>query len=288
MRKIAQQFPTYSDFNFVSMFTWNNDDAISITDLNGNLVVRFSDYESGDIFLSFLGSTKLSDTIQKLLNYCVDKGLEPKLRLIGSSVIDKLTESERRKFLVQEDRDNHDYILSASFLSDISKSHSQKRTKYRHFEREHGNRAKFHILDLGLSSTQNEIQELLIEWQQIRLKNDDEVLREFSAIRRSLKHAVELNMLGYGTYVDNKLVAFTLFEIVHDKTAMLHFGKSNTTYIGSNETHHNQMASYLVSIGIEFMNNEQDLGVEGLRHSKLASQPVGFLKKYTISLAPKK
>ncbi|HSX52977.1 MAG TPA: phosphatidylglycerol lysyltransferase domain-containing protein [Patescibacteria group bacterium] len=285
LRKVAEEFPTYSDFNFVSMFTWDNEGTISVADLYGNLVVQFSDYGTGDIFLSFLGVNKISDTIDTLLKYCTENGIEKKLRLIGQSVIDSLTESESKKYEIEDDRDNHDYILSASLMSDIANAAPQKRTKYRHFTREHGHKAVSRLLDLGSNSAIQEIDNLLLEWQKIRSKNDNEVVREFSAIRRALVHADALNMVGYGTYVDNQLVAFTLFEIVHNKTAMLHFGKINTSFTGANEAHHNRLANYLVSLGIEFMNNEQDLGVEGLRHAKMASQPVDFLKKYTISLA---
>jgi hypothetical protein len=284
LRKIAQEFPTYSDFNFVSMFTWNNDGNISVADFNGNLVVRFSDYENGEIFLSFLGINKLANTIETLLEYCVKNNMEPRLRLIGQSIIDNLPKSVARRYQIQADRDNHDYILSTELLADLNKAHQRKRSKLRHFEREYGSKAQYRELDLTINSTILEIDNLLLDWQKIRLKKDSDVRREFTAIKRSLTHASELNMLGYGTYVDKKLVAFTLLEIVHNKTAMLHFGKSNTTLTGSSEAHHNQMASYLVSKGIEFMNNEQDLGIEGLRHAKMSSQPVKFLKKYTVSL----
>jgi hypothetical protein len=283
MREIVKEFPTYSDFNFVSLFTWDNDGAISIADLFGNLVVKFSDYTTDEVFLSFLGINRISETIDTLLSYSAEHGIETKLRLIGQSVIDMIPNSDRGKYIVEEDRDNHDYILSASLLSDINKAHSQKRTKYRHFEREHGANAEYRVLDLSSDATLTKIEELLLEWQKVRLKSDNDVSREFSAIRRALKHAEELNMSGYGTYVDKQLVAFTLFEIVHRETVMLHFGKSNTKYTGLNEFHHNGLASYLVSMGIDFMNNEQDLGIEGLRHAKTASQPIDFLKKYTIS-----
>jgi hypothetical protein len=50
LREMAQRFPPYSDFNFVSMYTWNTDEVIGVAHLHQNLVVRFSDYESDRVF----------------------------------------------------------------------------------------------------------------------------------------------------------------------------------------------------------------------------------------------
>ncbi len=288
MRKIAEEFPTYSDFNFVSLFTWNNDGSISITYLNGNLIVKFSDYTNGEVFLSFLGVNRILNTINLLLNYCTENNIEPKLRLIGQSVVDALSGEDRDKYRIEEDRDNHDYILSAANMADLTKIDPRKRTKYNHFLRKHGNHAVCRELNLNSESTHIEIKQLLVDWQRTRGRSDIETEREFAAINRCLMNSKELNIHGYGTYVRDKLTAFTLFELVHNKTAMLHFGKSNINIKGSNEHLQHNLAKYLQILDVELMNNEQDLGIEGLRNSKKASLPVYFLKKYTISLAPKK
>lgn len=283
LRSIAASYPTYSDFNFVSLFTWDHDDSIYVSNLNNNLVIQFKDYTSEDVFLSFLGINKLALTIEVLLDYSKKNGIKTHLSLIGQSIIDELTDYEKRKYVIEEDRDNHDYILSTILLSDIERNHPQKRTKYRKFEREFGNMARFNKLDLSSQKVISDIEELLISWKKIRLKDDIDVYREYTAIHRALLNVDILDLLGFGTYVDDELIVFTLYEIVHNNTAMLHFGKSNTKYVGSSETHHIKMANFMFSEGVTYMNNEQDLGIKGLRHSKMASQPTHFLKKYKIS-----
>jgi hypothetical protein len=285
LREIAEQFPPYSDFNFVSLFTWDTEGSIALATLHNNIVIRFSDYSDGSEFLSLLGINELVKTIDEVFKHCEQNGLTPELKLIGEAVIEALPESAAYKYIVNEDRDNHDYILSAINMSDLTKLHPAKRTKYNRFVREYGEKSECIQLDLQTFEVRNEIKQLLKEWQIERGRNDSEVKKEFIAINRCLEHATELNMMGYGTYISNKLVGFTLFELVNNKTAMLHFGKTNTAHKGANEHLQHNLAKYLKTLDVELMNNEQDLGIEGLRKSKEASLPVDFLKKYTITPA---
>ncbi len=284
LQAIASQFPPYSDYNFVSLFTWDTDSAIGIARLNDNLVVRFSDYHDGAQFMSLLGINNLSETIEVILAYCREAGLPTELRLVGEAVIEALPPEVKAQYEIQEDRDNHDYILSAVNMSDINQFHPKKRTKYNRFVREYENRFVCQQLNLDSPAVHEEIRQLLVDWQNIGKQAMEDAEREFAAINRCLKHHNELNILGYGTYVDSRLVAFTLFEIFHNKTAMLHFGKSDIHHKGSNEHLQHNLAKFLKGIDIELMNNEQDMGIEGLRKSKEASLPVSFLKKYTIAV----
>ena len=283
LRKIAERFPPYSDINFVSLFTWDTGGDIALSNLNDNLIVRFSGYTDDDNFLSLLGDNKIPETIDVLLDGCKKLGLKSELKLIGESVVDAIPLTDRDKYSIDEDRDNHDYILSATNMSDISSFHPKKRTKYNRFMNEQGEHALCKELDLTSYQARTDIELLLKEWQHLRNKNDEDVKKEFEAIDRCLKNAEELNILGYGTYIKDKLIAFTLFEVVHNKTAILHFGKTHTGHVGANEHLQHKLAKYIASLGIELMNNEQDLGIEGLRKSKESSRPVNFLKKYKIS-----
>ena len=46
LEKYISSFPPYSDFNFMSLLTWNTDDCILVSKLFGNLVIQFDDYIS--------------------------------------------------------------------------------------------------------------------------------------------------------------------------------------------------------------------------------------------------
>lgn len=282
LREIAGQFPPYSDFNFVSMFTWNNDGLVAVSLLNDNLVVRFSGYADGEIFYSILGETKLEKSIDTIFAY-LKKSEEPQiLKLVGEVVINSLSLAALKKYRITEDHDNHDYILSTSRQSDLANFHKKKKKAHRLLMDEHGQHIEAKEIDLSDSTKQEEIFSLLHDWDAIKPRDHQEAAREYGAIRNCLKHAKELNILAFGTYIRGKLVAFTLFEIVHDKTAIAHFGKANTNITGVSAHFEHNLANFLAGLDVALMNDEQDLGIEGLRISKKSYKPVGYLKKFTI------
>ena len=69
LEKFTSKFPPYSDFNFVSMWAWDTKGEMQISQLNGNLVVQFTDYINGKPFFSFLGDSLVLDTIKTLLDF---------------------------------------------------------------------------------------------------------------------------------------------------------------------------------------------------------------------------
>ena len=58
IEEINKKFPPYSDFNFVSMWCWDIKGEMHISILHDNLVVKFTDYLTGDPFFSFFGNNK--------------------------------------------------------------------------------------------------------------------------------------------------------------------------------------------------------------------------------------
>lgn len=74
IEQFTSKFPPYSDFNFVSMWSWDIKGEMRVSQLNDNLVVRFTDYLTGEPFYSFLGNNKVNDTAEKLLEI---KNLSP-------------------------------------------------------------------------------------------------------------------------------------------------------------------------------------------------------------------
>ena len=283
LEEIAKKFPPYSDFNFVSLFTWDLDEKAAVSNLNDNIVVRFSDYSNGELFYSILGDNDLESSIDTIFKYCAWSNAEQQLKLVGEIVVNSLPLSALRKYRISEDRANHDYILSTQNHSNLDTFHKKKRKKFHQFVDTHGERITTKELDLDDNSNREHIHKLLIDWEDIRPRDAEEIMRELNAIDRCLRYANVLNISAYGSFVDGKMVAFTIFEIVHNKTAIAHFGKANTTISGANEHFEHALGNFLASLDIALINNEQDLGIKGLRKSKKSYKPVGYLKKYTIS-----
>ncbi len=285
LEAITNQFASYSDFNFVSLFSWDTEGKIAVSQLNQNLVVKFTDYINNDIFYSFLGTNEIEDTVAKLIEHSAAAGHKAYLSLIPEAVIENLPDKTRESLAISEDRDNHDYILSVSELVTFSTNKFRgKKNLYNRFMKTYGQNAENQELDLSDPEIKSQLMEVLEQWSRARQKTDAETRNEFVAIKRCLQHQGQLDAKGFGTYIDGKLVAFTLFELTKNNEAIIHFDKANTDYVGVFEHLKHSFAKHLSSLDVETINYEQDLGIPGLRQAKESYRPVKFLKKYTVTI----
>src|SRR5262249_54456852 len=77
----VKQFEPYSDFNFVSMWSWNTTGDFEVSWVGDNLAVIFNDYSTNQRFLSFIGVDEVDVTARTLLGYARSRGLVEELRL---------------------------------------------------------------------------------------------------------------------------------------------------------------------------------------------------------------
>ena len=112
IEKINVKYPPYSDFNFVSMWSWDIKGEMRISQRYGNLVVRFTDYLTGEPFYSFLGNNKVNETTKELLELSKKEGLKLQLKLVPE---DSLTGLDPNKFRAEE-KNFTDWLLSTKAM----------------------------------------------------------------------------------------------------------------------------------------------------------------------------
>ena len=280
VEKITSKYPPYSDFNFVSMWSWDIKGEMRLSILNGNLVVRFTDYITGDPFYSFLGNNKTNETAETLLELSRAEELELKLKLVPE---DSMKNIDTSKFEVTEDKDHFDYVLSAELLKDFSSPNSLVQRKKRgvnSLRREHS--PSVEMLDLNNKDHREKIFEFIRE----SMPDEKVIEREFLAISRFLESYRDPNCIIMGAFIKSKLVGFCFTEILKNKFANFHFWKADTkTYKSLYSFLLQEKARLLGSkYASEFINIEQDLGIENLRKWKASFGSKFFLKKYVIAL----
>jgi len=280
LQAMANNFPS-SDFNFAGLFTWDVGGIVTVSSLNGNLVICASDYLTHDKFYSFIGSNKVDETIKTIIDYAEEHGEDTTLKLIPESVAAHIKQTGIHQ--VNEDRDNHDYIYSVGDLAELKGGkYRKKRSILYGFTREHGSRVRQKELDLEDKNIREDIQKVMSKWQQSRKKSGGEVRDEFTAIQKALEHHQVLGLRAYGVYDNADLIAFLIFEILPGKVAIGHFEKADTRYKGIFEHLKHNLARHLDSLDIKTFNTEQDLGIKGLRKSKESLHPTTYIKKCTI------
>lgn len=282
IERIIRKYPPYSDYNFVSLWTYNTQDKNEISLLNNNLVVRFHDYQTREPFYSFLGNHKVKKTIYTLLDYAKIKGIKQELRLIPEIAV--LTREDIfNKYYLKEDRDNFDYILSIDKLGKLKgNKYGPKRNFINRFIKKYPSHTVT-ILDLKNTQTQQIIKGLFYKWEKRQGKNRTETDNELRALKRLLSHLSQTNFLSVGIYKGKNLLGFSINEIGHNQHAFLHFEKADIAYTGIYQYLKQVTALHLRKKGSIYINYEQDLGIPGLRKAKESWRPVKYLKKYLIS-----
>lgn len=280
IEKFTSKFSPYSDYNFISLWSWNVEDRVLISTFKDCLILKFDDYVSREPFYSFLGTTKIVETAQILVEHAKQTGLKPHLKLIPEIIVTSKPEI-RNIFRVEEDRDNFDYIYLINQL--ISLDGNKLRSK-----RNFVNRFKKHyhftskLLNFKSEIHQQEMLQLFEIWRKARLIDPMEVKNELMAIKRFFQLKEFSNLLIVGVYINGRLISFSINEILNHGYAINLFEKGDIEFEGIFSYLKHLTALYLSRKGCQFLNHEQDLGIPGLRQSKMSYAPKFFLKKYII------
>lgn len=283
---LYEHYEPYSDFNFISLFSWNIDDKAEISLLNDNLVIRLKDYTQDGYFFTFIGDIAVLDTINTLLAYLETIKQGPVLKLIPEFILESLLhQTESLPFKIEEDRDQFDYIYSVDKLIHLkSGEFKKKRNLITNLRKRMNDQQRIQTIDINDAEVFKSIMDLTKEWISYKIRknksvNDDEI----KGLIRVKTFANYSKLLNIGIYDGAKLIAFSINEIIHKNYAITHFEKSNPNYTGAGELLLHSTALELKDKRVEYLNFEQDLGEANLRTAKNLWRPIKFLKKYTIT-----
>lgn len=185
-------------------------------------------------------------------------------------------------YVIVEDRTYADYVYDAEKLRTFSgKKYHKKKNNYNYFKRTYEGRYEFRLLHKDSIS---EIMEYLEKWKLHKESSEDHefIDSEIVGVKYILENEQYLDYKVGAVYIDNKLEAFTIgnyYDI--EDMVYLPVEKANPNIRG--------LYQYICS---EFLkqafpnagkeNREDDMGIEGLRKSKMSYNPIYMVKKYTI------
>ncbi len=283
VQKHLTNFLPYSDYNFVSLWSYDTKQQIQISYLHENLIVRFQDYLKGQPFYSFLGTSEISSMCKLLIERSARENLPPLVKLIPEITVESLMKT-RHELNIAEDMDNFDYILSIKELIEMKgNKFGPKRNFLNRFNRLHAASVETRIIDLTDHAIQKKIIDLFIDWEKMKNKSRNETTIELQAINRLFQGTELFKLASIGLFYRERLIGFSINEIVHNQYGIIHFEKADISYTGIFTYLKQQTAKYLSQQGCIYINYEQDLGIDGLRKAKLSYRPSHYFKKYTIS-----
>jgi len=268
------------EYSFTNLYIWRKGCEIEYALYKNAIIIKRKDFDNSYNFLQPIGYKKedLKEITDILIEYKKENNFKFLFKNIEKSFMEELKTLYGEQFIIEEDRDNFDYIYKSEKLISLSgKSYHKKKNHYNAFIKNYD----FSTAPLSLENLEDCITASK-EWCN---KNNCKgyLLYELRAIQDILKNKDKLDFIGMVVYVDNKIVAFTLGEIMNDDMAIVHIEKADSDIRG--------LYAYINKIFVEnylssvpFINREQDLGVEGLRKAKESYLPIRLEPKYAVKI----
>ena len=268
-----------ADFDFGNMLLWDNLYNLYASVSDERLVLRMDKY-SPPVFTYPVGNGDLSHIINELHKYCLEQNYPFVMASITDDDKEHLDYLFPRKFKYELDADNSDYIYLIDKLSNFSgKALHSKKNHCNHFEKEYDG---YKVEPLNAENIPLCIK-MLDQWE---LDNKSRLnltgTYEYFAIKYAFNNFNTLSLEGIALIYNDDVLGFSLGEICSKDTFDVHFEKADININGAYTVVCREMARLVHKNHPEliYINREEDMGLEHLRHSKLSYKPEFILNKY--------
>lgn len=253
--------PEVSEFTFANLYLFRRAHGYTVSLLpDGNPVFAGGAGEESFFMLPFgLPEKDILDGLFRRFSFmkCAGEAEARALEAYGCAIF--------------EDPDNFDYLYSREELSHLSgrKFHRKKNlVNFFTWRYEHGEEplTEEHI---------NDARAVLEAWKDAQ----EDGHGDYDAAKEALTLCEDLQLCGSIYYVEGKPAAYIMGEELNPSTFVIHFEKGVPGIKGLLQFV-NMHFSSLLPDRYRFINREQDLGEEGLRHAKMSWRPVERVKKF--------
>jgi hypothetical protein len=246
---------------------------------DGFLFVRFYVEEKGRKRLAYMfpvGNGNLKMAIEHLEKDAESKGYS--LLILGVTPESKIKINALfpDNFTYLTERDYFDYIYLREDLATLKgKKFQPKRNHINKFKKRY---------EYTYMPIHQDIIPQCMEVERIWCKanfneNDRENLtNEHRSMTFAMNHFNELGISGGAIVADGKIIAFTYGSPINKNTFGIHVEKADIHYEGIFSVINREFASRIPTQYL-YINREEDLGIPGLRQSKLSYHPVILLEK---------
>lgn len=197
---------------------------------------------------------------------------------VTKPVLDILYELFPEQFSVAPDRDSSDYVYNSADLIDLAgRKYHQKRN---HIARFSEIPYEFSII------TEKDLDECIYfstqTYNQKYPYSDSSIIAEQFAINTYFSYYSELGLTGGIIRIDGRIAALTIGERLNSDTFCVHIEKADTSYNGIYAAINHCFAKSAAA-DFRYINREEDMGIEGLRKSKLSYHPAFLVEKNIVT-----
>lgn len=275
--KYFQDDRTTCDWTFANLFCWQDHYKMEWAEWESWLIIRChlnGERRIGYMVIDIDDSHPYSEIVPLLAQEANAHGHPLMLVSFSERECGQLLSQCPDSFVLDRNRDLEDYVYSRAELAELrgrkfapKRNHVNKFTRLYDYTYGALTRADF-----------DECLRLESVWRGQHGDSSDGPSAEQQAIRHAFDHFEDLQLLGGVLRVDDNIVAFTYGSRLNDHTFCTHVEKADTSYDGAYAMINHLFARYLPP-QYTLINREEDLGLPGLRKSKLSYMPVNMAPK---------
>ena len=269
--------PRGCEYSFTNLYLWGRQ---QVAFLHG-CVAFFSHFNGKTVYPYPIGSGDR----RAVLEDSRERGIPCRITGMTDADREELESWFPQRFQLLTARDSFDYVYDIQDLADLrGRKFQKKRNHVNRFRAEHPN---FQVMELDPCNLYS-VQQMVDDWYRIRMREDPEgnYLLENIAMARAFQNYGSLGLEGIALVDDGRVLAMTMGSRMAPDTYDIHFEKAREDVEGAYAAVNCEFARYLrlKHPELNFLDREDDLGLEGLRKAKLSYNPHHMIQKHWACL----
>lgn len=261
------------EYSFVNLYLWGNQKIAQVE----NSLVFFSLFDRHAVYPFPTDPSKA--VLDAILEDAHSRGIPCCLTTMSREDCDLLEALYPGQFHFHLDRDGFDYVYAIDDLADLKgRKYQKKRNHVNRFHQLYPGCAALPMTDPAL---RQQASQMLRQW--FAGRNDDQDYHlEQRAMAAAFDHWDALGLEGLALVDGGTVLAFAIASRLNDTTYDIHFEKAREDAEGAYAAINWEFARYLRSAHpqVQYLNREDDLGLEGLRKAKLSYLPHHLVEKF--------
>lgn len=266
------------EYTFGNIFIWSTAYSTQICKYKDFFICKWG--IGNDIQYSLpLGEGDFTDAVSQIIDDAKRSGVKPKIYGITEGYLPLIQEAFTGQFEYKYDSGFNDYVYSTEKMATLSgKKYHGKRNHITNFKKNNPDWS-FEIIN---KENIDECIALHTSWIAEKADNaedDEDYSLEFEAVLTAFQNYDALGFVGGLIRVNSKVIAYTMGEPqVSGHCFVTHFEKAPAEIQGAYPIINQEFTKNCL-MNYEFVNREEDLGIEGLRKAKQSYNPELLLEK---------
>ncbi|MBQ6997766.1 MAG: DUF2156 domain-containing protein [Oscillospiraceae bacterium] len=269
------------EYSYANLNLWGRQ-RVAVVD---GFYVLFSQFERLSIYPFPVGSGDIRPVLDAIIQDARERGIVCRLSGLTPGDTMLLEELYPGQFRFHPDRDYCDYVYDINDLADLKgRKYQKKRNHSNRFWQSHPNCTSLPITAENLPA----VEAMVEAWYAGKMAADpnNDYHLERKALQRAFSRMDELGLEGLVLVEDGNILAMTMGSALSADTFDIHFEKAMDYADGAYPAIAQAFAAHLRSAHPElrFLNREDDMGILGLRQSKLSYCPHHLVVKFWARL----